>query len=284
MNTRQKKVLVYAIFGAVLLAGFQNCGKVQFSNAAQDASTAVGNPSNPSNPNPNPAPAPLVCPVGSSVVNGGCQVCQSFTQLPSGNPSYVIPADGNCYSIHIINSVPTQNSSNWLTHIPYINSRLHGVSTNQNAPPGVIGSTSGPGGSINTGAVWSGNITLAAPRTVTFAGNPTGTGSQSQTQITVDNYLLLQTQSSAQGLNIFGEGSQDAVPWLNPGTTSNATGPITVNSQPINYYPFATGGTSDITPSDLSSFFPVGDQVNFSAMGLDCGSVGGISDIYLLFQ
>jgi hypothetical protein len=42
LNKRKSRILIFAAFGAVLLAGFQNCSKVAFSTAPSNAAAGVG--------------------------------------------------------------------------------------------------------------------------------------------------------------------------------------------------------------------------------------------------
>lgn len=294
---RQIRLFVLGIFGGFLILNFQNCSKVSFTNAQVASQNSPNSPSAPSSPGlppvapaaiplliTPPAPTALACPIGETNSSKGCVPCANFVALPvSGTNFYDVPAaDGNCYYIHIINSVDLGSpisSSNWQT------SRLDVVSRNHDVPHGnwnplVIGSTKNSSGSINVGAVSTIQVTLQGVRTVTLAGSPSG-----NVNMLVDNFILLEMQSRTLGLQNLAEGTADALPWANPGVANSlTTAPITVGGQPIQYVSFATGGTTDITPVNLSPFFPINDPVSMRTTGLDCGGVGDISDIYLLFQ
>jgi hypothetical protein len=284
MIGRKSKIALLGLSG-FLIFGFQNCGggSVKFTNAPTLDSAASVSP---------PAPAPLKCPLGQTSLNSACVPCNSFVALTANGTgpgylgSFVVPppdATQTCYYVHVINSVDLGSpvpSSDWQTYRNDIYARDHDVS-HGNASPRVIGSTANADGSINTGAVGKATFTLLGQRTVSLSGSASG-----NVNMLVDNFILLEMNSKTFGLQNLAEGTADAIPWLNPTVSgSQLTGPITVNNDPIlNYVSFAAGGTTNITPVDISSFFPLNDSVSVTTTGLDCGGVGDISDIYILFQ
>jgi len=282
----RKSKIVLLIFGGILIFGFQNCGggSVKFSNIPVSSNATAGVVT--------PAPAPLKCPLGQTSLNSSCVPCLQFTELtPNSGPgsslgNFVIPppdATQTCYYLHVVNAVDLGSpvaSSTWKTYRNDIEARDHDVS-HGNAAPRVIGSILNSNGTINTGAVGSAQITLLGQRTVSLSGSASG-----NVNMLVDNFILLEMNSKTLGLQNLAEGTVDAVPWANPTNPNDmTTADITVNGQPItNYVSFASGGTTDIDPVDISSYFPLNDTVSVTTTGLDCGGVGDISDIYILFQ
>jgi hypothetical protein len=290
--TKQQKISSFMAF-TMLVLGYNNCGQVKFSGAQNTTLGAVA-------PLGTPAPIPLQCSQGQISNGTACVPCQSYVALqPDSSGNYTIPAQDDsatCYYAHLIDAVDMSgavDSNTWQTFDTAVVARHHvtanessivlnnmiGPNGHSNYYPRVIGSSANSNGSVNTGAISSSKFTLLGNRAVTLSGDFKGS-----TAMLVDNFILLQT-SSSKGSWALAEGSSDALPWLNPTNANDATTTsITLNGAPVTYSSFATGGTSELTPNDLSQYFPINSQVSLFAEGLDCGGIGQISDIYILFQ
>ncbi len=298
---------IFVISGALLLAltQFQNCGQVQFEQAQTDQSSTLGtddpdsglglppieedqNPTTPDDqsnttppddgslppvvvippvvtPPPVVEPLPPVCPAGTSYNGVVCvpfaAVCNQYIEL-SGDDIVVPPrsAGGLCYYIKMVNARPTVSSTNYPEMRTDITARSH---DNGVTPyPRILGARLLEG------------MMVLGEREIILSGSSSG-----QAQIQVDNFFLLESiYETADGLTrreLFGQGTADA-PLSGVG--------LMVDSQRVNYIPGVAGGTAIINPVDLKPFIPLNRLVDLQISALDCGGVGGTTDIYILFR
>ncbi len=283
------KVVILVFFTFFVVVNYQNCSTP--SNIVKNAATATASPTVPIVPLPIPTPGPIPTCQPNYVYDGESCVpqtvaCQSYQELILSNSPLVIPArDKNqvCYFVHVINQVVSASggsiaSSNWLSARQDIVARSHDLN-HANAAPKVIDSVF-DGSAIAVGAVGELKFTLQGQRNVMMGGNSAG-----NIPMSVDNFLFLEINSATKGKEYVAEGSSDSVPFANPNNSSDSsTGPITINGQAVPFVSFGTSGTVQVAPVDISNYLPINDQIDFKVTGLDCGNVGDISDVFIMFQ
>jgi hypothetical protein len=139
--------------------------------------------------------------------------------------------------------------------------------------PWIIGSSS-----TSPGAAGEILFTLQGQRQVVLSSDTAGTQA-----LSVDNFFLFKLGVSGTS-TYYGEGTADAVTYVNS-TIANDNGYINVNGNPlINYLSTAPGGTASIPVSDFSSELPFNTQIDFKSEALDCGEFEGVSSVYMVFQ
>lgn len=124
------------------------------------------------------------------------------------------------------------------------------------------------------GSTQIGALTIQGDREIILSGSSDGTA-----KIMVDNFFLLEAlfsdEQGAAARTLFGQGTADAPI---PGQ------PLLVDTQEVTYIPGKSGGTDIINPVDLKPFIPINKTLNLRISSLDCGGVGGTTDIYILFR
>jgi len=278
---------VLAIIATVLLACFQNCAKMTFTPATdatlanQSSTTANGgsntssNANGDSNSNTTPAdsttqnssPDPSATPAPGDVVDIGVVkdfMCTQFVEL-TYDPSQILnipkrDSSGNCYLVKIISKANYNPSSlNPLSDADVV-SRNHDTGPTTHHP-------------YNLGEAMV-RMILAGERTIKLSGGKNDTNS-----ITVDNFILVGVAATSQ----IGDPSYYKAYGTSDATIPNSDSILFKNSA-IPLTAFASGGTSTIAPLSLEGQIVIGQDSTLDIRALDCGGIGVVSDIYLLFQ
>jgi hypothetical protein len=212
----------------------------------------------------------------SSTGNAGLgpENCDSYQELKS---PFVIPArdcDHTCYYIKLSSEVDLQPSSDYTVFEQNVFARDHDDFSDMNPKhPHIIGSSATSGG-----AVGDVQFVMLGQREVTLAGDTSGSQ-----DVYVDNFILTQLQMNGQ-TSYSGEGSGDS-PTYNNSSIAGDNGYINVGGAPLtDFLVGADGGTSNFTPMDFGPKLQLNTVIDFKSEALDCGAVGQVSDIYLLFR
>jgi hypothetical protein len=211
----------------------------------------------------------------SNIGNSGLApvVCNSYEELKS---PFIVPARdcmGTCYYVKLSSTVPLQNSSDFTLHDTNVWSRNHDSGGQAPSHPYIIGSSA-----TNAGAAADIQFMMEGTRQVTLAGDQGG-----MKDIYVDNYVLLQILQGGQ-TTYFAEGSADSPTYQNS-SVANDTGFVNVGGTDLkNFQVGAAGGTSNFNPIDFGNELQTNTVIDFKSEALDCGVVGQVSDIYLLFR
>jgi hypothetical protein len=212
----------------------------------------------------------------TSDINGNplpTPVCSTYVQLTS---PFVVPARDSCntcYYASISSAVSEEASQTSSNHDTTVLSRDHESGGLSPTHPWIIGSSS-----TSPGAAGEILFTLQGQRQVVLSSDTAGTQA-----LSVDNFFLFKLGVSGTS-TYYGEGTADAVTYVNS-TIANDNGYINVNGNPlINYLSTAPGGTASIPVSDFSSELPFNTQIDFKSEALDCGEFEGVSSVYMVFQ
>jgi hypothetical protein len=189
LNNRQKKVLVYAAFGAVMLAGFQNCSPVAFQ---QSTVSSYGSPANPGTTTTTiQAIQPALAVRGTN-----CMACHGYsnsnviTDFGYGSPNFMAVKSGGS------SSAPTFFNSN--------NRTAFNNSGDGNNDGGWVNNEDGAGWSnfVVNGSVVVPKISFSAAQAATYFG--------------VNNSTDLATILGTPG--IVGSGAPSMIAGVTPGT------------------------------------------------------------------
>lgn len=287
-----------ARFFAVLSCLFTiNCGVYRFGDDPTEAIAARENR--------------VTCPIGETYDGHRCvdqtSLCSTYTELvPTNtnpfNGNFHIPersAVNECFYAHLIPEMFLTNKQPagiWETFRTDVVSRFHArasdsdpagystaigdsnfisgstSSTHANNNPRIIGSIGS-----NSGARATISFTLGGSRNVSLRGSSNG-----DREMRVDNFILVDGLWAGNH-HYLAKGTSDALPWVDPNDSGNmSTTSITVSGQPVILDDYAPDGTASITPISLT--LPTSEPITLEVTGLDCGGIGGISDVYLLFQ
>jgi hypothetical protein len=202
------------------------------------------------------------------------ETCDSYKELTS---PFVIPerdCSHTCYYIKLSSKVALQNSDDFTVYDQNVLARDHDNYSDLNPKhPHIIGSSS-----KSTGAVADVQFVLQGEREIMLSGNTSGTQ-----DVYVDNFVLVQLGMGGQ-TSYYGEGSSDSVTYTNSSVAGD-NGYINVaGSELKNYLVGASGGTSNFTPINFGPELQLNTVIDFKSEALDCGQVGQVSDIYLLFR
>jgi hypothetical protein len=212
----------------------------------------------------------------SSTGNAGLspENCDSYKELKS---PFVIPArdcDHTCYYIKMSSLVPEQASSDFTVYETNVTARDHDNYSDLNPKnPHIIGSSK-----TSTGAIGEVNFVMQGAREVILAGDTSGSQ-----DVYVDNFILT-TLKQAGNTSYCGEGSADSVTYTNSSIAGD-DGYVNVGGAPLkDFLVGAAGGTSNFNPMDFGPKLQLNTVIDFKSEALDCGQVGQVSDIYLLFR
>jgi hypothetical protein len=203
-------------------------------------------------------------------VGGKCVdfTCKTVKPLVWSNGKLEVPArteEGVCYAVKLLNAVAGSESKLTKVNDGDLVSRNHDVrydDPNDVRHPYLLGK--------KQVSFWMGGA-----RTVKLAGSPSPSA-----PIKVDNFIMvgIAPQSVANpGAEYYkAYGTSDSTVY-----TSNS---IIYKNKYVPLQAFATGGTSTITPLDITSKVTPNQVYNLDVRAEDCGAWRELSDIYLLFQ
>lgn len=202
-------------------------------------------------------------------VGGKCQefACKEVRPIAAVNGILQIPqrtTEGLCFSIKLMNRISASNSSLTPTLDTSITSRNHDIRYNDSfdvRTPYLMGRRQL-------------QFRLAGARQVKLAG-----AADSRVPILVDNFVLvgIHPASIAPDSGYFrAYGTADS-------TVHDSTN-ILLNRNPVPLTAFATGGTSTITPLDVTTQIQPNETYKMDVRSLDCGAAREMSDIFLVFQ
>jgi hypothetical protein len=214
------------------------------------------------------------CVSSTGPTGGTAEVCDSFQELKS---PFVIPArdcSHTCYYVKLSSAVASQPSDDFTVFEQSVTARDHNDYSDLNPKsPHIIGSSTS-----SSGAVGEVQFVLEGQRQVMLASDTAGTQ-----DVAVDNFILFKTTMGCS-TSYFGEGTSDSFTYSNASIAGD-DGYVNVNGAPLkNFLVGASGGTASFAPVDYSSTFRLNTVVDFKSEALDCGQVGQVSDIYLLFR
>ncbi len=256
---RYEKIIAFSALTLMFVA-FQNFSKV---NEASTLNNLGPGPSSPDYPiddvfrdpyTPSQLPA-FTC---KSVIELQPPAVGNLLHVPARDSS------GVCYTLKIINpSRFSPSSINTLLDLDVV-SRNHDNGYSDPTKirhPYVLGESSF-------------GLYLEGERSLKLAG-----GNSATTGISVDNFILVGLSPIAQLGNPFY--------YLAYGTKDSTVGDLTgvlFNDQTVPLTAYAVGGTSLVPPLNLDN--KVSSKVNYAldVRALDCGGVGTVSNIYVLFQ
>jgi hypothetical protein len=266
--------LVIAACGAVLVLGFQNCSKMSFSPAADqaglytdktsgngsDAAEGDNNNNGQSGNGANGAGPSDVIDIG--VVKNFA--CKSFVEIPYGAGQVLdIPArdeNGLCFVVKIIGKAKFDPSD-----------------SNPHVDTDVFSRNHGPGPSTHHPFDMGSEVVrmvMEGGRSIKLSG-----GKNDKTKITVDNFILVGIAPSSM--------VGDPAYYKAYGTSDSAvygSSGILFKDVNIPVKAFATGGVSTIEPLSLDGMIEVKREYSLDVRALDAGASGAVSDIYILFQ
>ncbi len=239
-----------ALIAVSMIMIFQNCANANFS-ATPDATNDTNVAFNPAN-----------------VDAFTCRTFSTIASDPSGRID--VPArdtSGTCYVMKILSAVNHSPSSNNPEQDQEVLSRNHDSDASdplQTHHPYTLGSKLL-------------NLYMEGARSILLTG-----ARAASTSITVDNFLLVglgPSKSIADPSYYAAYGTSDSTIELNGKTDS-----IEFRNQPVVLTPFASSGISTVKPLSLESEIELRSDYTLDIRALDCGSVGELSDVYLLFQ
>lgn len=265
----KKQNILLVGFAVLLVGGFQNCAKMNFTTeeAALKPSSAdaSGDPSS-QDPSASASPTPRSSgnPPVVDISDDKDFSCKQFVEI-NYDPSSILNVpkrDGNglCYIVKIISAVVFQKSVDNPNVDNEVISRNH-ADNKTNHHPFVLGSQMV-------------RMRLEGARAIKLSG-----GKNDSSNILVDNFLLIGVAPSAvigdpQYYKAYGTSDSEAIGYAG----------VLFKDVVIPVKAFATGGTSTIKPLSLEGSIEVDRDYSLDVRGLDAGSYGEISDIYLLFQ
>ena len=241
---------IWFLILVAMVISFQNCSGARFSSSPADSNNQTFNPAN-------------LDPF----------TCTGFTVLsPDSSGILDVPAraaggSGTCYAIKVLNAISFSPSSNNPNHDSEVISRNHDVTSTdpmQTHHPYVLGETTL-------------QIYMEGARGIELSG-----ASNALSSITVDNFILVgvgPTALIADPSYYSAYGTADSTIQLDGRTDS-----IEFRNQAVVLTPFATGGVSTVSPLQLETEIEVQHDYTLDLRALDCGSVGALSDVYLVFQ
>jgi hypothetical protein len=194
--------------------------------------------------------------------------CKSVKTLTLSNGKLDIPArtaDGICYSIKLMDKIANSSSSLTKTTDANLISRNHDVrynDPNDVRKPYLMGKSNL-------------QFKLDGARQVKLAGAQTVT-----TPILVDNFILVGIYPSS----VTNPASEYYKAYGTSDSTVYNSNSVILNNKYVPVTAFATGGTSTITPLDITAQVQSGQSYSLDLRALDCGAARELSDIYLLFQ
>jgi hypothetical protein len=212
--------------------------------------------------------------VSSSGSCGSDESCDSYKELKS---PFVIPerdCSHTCYYVKLSNAVASQPSSDYTVYDTNVTARDHN-NFNDMSPvsPHIVGSSS-----TSAGAVADVQFVLQGKREIMLSGDTSGSQ-----DIYVDNFILVRLSQGGKS-TYYGEGTGDSLTYVNSSIPGD-NGHINVGGQPLqNYLVGAAQGAADFTPTNYGNLFELNTPVELKSEALDCGVVGQVSDIYLLFR
>lgn len=204
-------------------------------------------------------------------VNGRCEDfrCREIRTLAkSANGIYEVPprsADGICYSVKIMNEIPFGDSGLTKTFDQSVVSRNH---DNGFENPNDVRNPYMMGRSVI-------KFRLGGARTVKLSGE-----GNDLAPILVDNFVL----TAIHPETVTNPGAQYFRAYGTADSTVYNTNAVLVNNQQVPVQVFATGGTSTITPLDITTQIQALVTHILDARAMDCGMARQMSDLYVLFQ
>ena len=238
---------ILCLIGVALLICYQNCSDAKFSTTT-DAGNEIFNPA-----------------------DQAAFACTSFTAIaPDTTGRLDIPARdslGTCYTIKVLDAVQFSPSSSNPNQDQEVVSRNHDSTASdplQTRHPYILGEKTI-------------EIYMEGARSIQLSG-----AADAATSIKVDNFILIGVGPSALIADpsyYQAYGTSDSTIQLN-GTTDS----VQFRTHAIPLTPFASGGVSTITPLPLDTEIEVQKDYTMDLRALDCGSVGALSDVYLVFQ
>lgn len=204
--------------------------------------------------------------VGNHCEDFTCKTTIAIAPGPGGVIN--VPArtgDGTCYAIQLMSSIANSPSSLTSTIDTQVTSRNHDVDAGN---PNDVHSPYEMGQALV-------NFNLGGARVVKISGAADPT-----TPILVDNFVL-------RGLYPQGTAVVDSTYYTAYGTSDStvyATGGVLFEGGVVPLIPFATGGTSTVTPLDLSPLVTPAQTYTLDLRAEDCGGARQLSNIFLIFE
>lgn len=270
------RLLIFVLGLVLSIAAFQNCSKVGFKAAAttdpqNSPQGSLGDSPGSEAGDDGVVTGPTPLPPGffdpADVEKTPCKSYKTLQyvegqhlEIPARDPN-----SGICFALKLMDAIaPLVKSSTFANVDTDVIARSHDTGSrnpDMTRNPFIMGKASL-------------SVLLKGERSILLAG-----AADDKTKITVDNFILIGVNPEnkiGDPDNYRGYGSKDSA--VAGGSE------IIFKNERIPLVPFATGGVSTIEPLAISTAMELNKNYFLDIRALDCGNVGGMSDLYLVFQ
>jgi hypothetical protein len=297
---RELKIAVILGTLSFMMVGYQNCGRLEASSGATEVSNSGGATVDPAQTQAggtsgiehafSDSQLKVLAAGATSAATGAsspdyppdstfrdpytpselppfsCARVEAIAAPTDGSPLHVPARDasGTCYAMKLVQAVsynPSNQNSVIDRDVISRNHDLKNYTADDVHNPYVLGKSAL-------------RLYLEGERSLKLAGGLSATA-----PIQVDNFILVGLAPTKQFGNPFyylAYGTSDA--------TVHGTSGVLFNNENVNLTAYAVGGTSQVPPISLDNKISSAVDYTLDVRALDCGGIGVVSDLYVLFQ
>gem|GEM_PF-5737455 len=278
-NAKNIQVLLILSTTAMMLISFQNCAQPGSSSLDSSSSSTPSTTVTALSASGAGVSSPDIPPdvvfrdpyTPSKISSYGCTSVTTLAPPADGSAVTIPPraagSSGVCYAVKLMNQAAFNPSSHNSVIDPDLVTRNHDLSQY---------SASDVHNPYSMGRARL-QVYLQGERSVLLTG-----GADPAAKISVDNFMLVGLAPSAQYGNPYyylAYGTSDATVLYN-GDTKN----VLFNHQPVLLEPYAVDGTATIPPISLDNKISSEVYYTLDARAIDCGGIGYLSELWVLFQ